>query len=163
MRDAAAIDKLSVLRDIYMGDEKTRVVLNSFADRGRSQSLTTVDSLVNRLKNADVSRQTIVRLFKHLEELEFGSFKEGRRGHPSRFSWFSSCIDIGKAAQGVASDIATIQDGLPLEEDESDRQGTLVDHSYFLRSGLTIKLSLPNDLNEREAERLASYVKTLPL
>ena len=36
-------------------------------------------------------------------------------------------------------------------------------HSFHLRPGLQIKLDLPADLTDREAERLARFVQSLPV
>lgn len=36
-------------------------------------------------------------------------------------------------------------------------------HSFHLRPGLQITIELPNDLTEREADRLARFVQSLPV
>ncbi len=39
----------------------------------------------------------------------------------------------------------------------------MMQHSFRLRPGLQISIELPGDLTEREAERLARFVQSLPL
>lgn len=40
--------------------------------------------------------------------------------------------------------------------------GALLEHRFWLRSGLSVNLTLPGDLRADEAERLAAVVRTLP-
>ncbi|MGO7634192.1 hypothetical protein [Rhizobium leguminosarum] len=45
----------------------------------------------------------------------------------------------------------------------SQNEAGMLLHSFHLRSGLQIKIELPDDLTEREAERLARFVQSLPV
>jgi transcriptional regulator with XRE-family HTH domain len=39
----------------------------------------------------------------------------------------------------------------------------MLDHSFHLRPDLQVKIALPQDLTEREAERLARFIQSLPV
>lgn len=39
----------------------------------------------------------------------------------------------------------------------------MLQHSFHLRAGLQISIELPEDLTEREAERLARFIQSLPV
>jgi hypothetical protein len=41
--------------------------------------------------------------------------------------------------------------------------GGMLQHSFHLRSGLQVVIELPDDLTDREADRLARFVQSLPV
>ena len=48
------------------------------------------------------------------------------------------------------------------DADQEDLQPSAIKHSYRLRPDFIVQIELPADLNAREAERLADFIKTLP-
>ena len=65
---------------------------------------------------------------------------------------------------GVARGIDRLKAG-ETQPDGHNEQSTAaaaaLDHSYHLRDGLQITFTLPTDLTEREADRLAMFIKSL--
>lgn len=153
----------TALREFYNENEHAKLILDDFAARTNNQRVTKVEQILSRLKLSDLPRWAVVKVFRELGEFGFGRFVEGRHGHPSRFIWSSSSVDVGRAAAGTAGiEIAPI----PAEDDEEEDEGEevpLVSHPFNLRPNLTVTIALPGDLTEKEAERLAGFLRTLPL
>lgn len=149
--------ELAKLREVYGSGEAARAILDDFAQRTNNQRVTRVEQVLSRLRSANVQRGEVIALFRHLEELEHGTFVEGRKGHPSRFVWASSLIDVGKAAQGDAAAISPVSISASADE-ESDEIRSYV---FPLRSGTDAGLELPADLTLKEAERLCAFLRSL--
>lgn len=47
--------------------------------------------------------------------------------------------------------------------DHATQESGVLRHSFHLRPGLQITMELPDDLTDREAERLAQFVQSLPV
>ena len=144
------------LRELHKSDEAARIILDDFAGRINNQRVTEVDQLMRRLRSADLSRASVIRFFKTLDELGHGEFIVGRKGSASRFRWISDPIDVGKAAQGEDLSIASMPEP---EAPASD----MVTHQFNLRPGMPVTIDLPADFNEKEAERLSGFLRSLPL
>ena len=153
----------TALREFYNENEHAKLILDDFAARTNNQRVTKVEQILSRLKLSDLPRWAVVKVFRELGELGFGRFVEGRHGHPSRFVWSSSSVDVGRGAAGTAGiEIAPV----PAQDDEEEDEGeevSLVSHSFNLRPNLAVTIALPGDLTEKEAERLAGFLRTLPL
>jgi hypothetical protein len=102
----------------------------------------------------------VVAVLKELEKAGCGKFMVGRRKHKSRMRWDVDATALRSVATGEADDLPAIEHDLPLT-DASEESGLLI-HSYNLRPGLTVALSLPVDLSRSEAERLAKFIESLP-
>ncbi len=146
--------ELIKLREVYSGSAKA--MLDDFASRTNSQRITKVDQILNRLRSADVQRSEAIALFRKLQDFGYGKFIEGRKGHPSRFVWSSSPIDVGKAAQGDES-ITSVS----IDAATDDNFGEMRDYVFPLRIGTDATFELPTDLTQKEAERLSAFLKTL--
>jgi hypothetical protein len=147
------------LRTLYGTDSAFKAVCDDFAGREKCSWRSAVDRTSQR---TGLPRGEIVRVFKRLAEIQgIGQFVVGRRGAPSRFEWNQSSLSVGRAAGGEVSELeerpASSQD---VEQDDAD---LLVTHRFRLRSDVEIELRLPANFQKGEAERLADYVKTLPL
>jgi hypothetical protein len=81
------------------------------------------------------------------------------KGHPSRFVWSSSSIEVGRAAKGENVSITAVA-SVETEEDEAN---DIIAHKFYLRAGLTVTINLPADFSEKEAERLSGFLKSLPV
>ena len=104
----------------------------------------------------------MIKVFEQLAELEYGRFVEGRHGHPSRFIWSSSSVDVGRAA--IGTDVVEIALVAAQDDEEDDEEEVpLVSHPFNLRPGVTVSIALPGDLTEKEADRLAGFLQSLPL
>jgi hypothetical protein len=149
------------LKSLYQDNATARLILDEAARRQRSQSETKVDRIISLLaaQGHEISRGDIIGAFRSLEDLGAGQFMTGRRGLPSRFVWSVGMVSVGKAAAGEPQDIEEI----PAEELEEAASSDVLVHSFHLRTNLQITLELPADLSGAEADRLANFVKTLPI
>ncbi len=128
-------------------------LLDHFASRVRDRKVIEVDRLEQLLP--DVTRAEIIDVFRKLDELGFGRFVVGRRGASSRFEREVSLPSLGRAAAGRGAVIAA-------PDDPDDAEDDLICHQYRLRPTFTAQIHLPADLTAKEAERLASFIQTLP-
>lgn len=124
--------------------------------RHRNAAITTVEQAMEWTKG---ERREVVDLFKQLDETSIGTFVIGRRGAQSRFEWAVRLTDVGYAYAGEIEEIE------PASQDDLQDETILdehVEHEYRLRPNLKVILSLPSNLTKREAERLSSFIATLP-
>lgn len=154
-----ASSDLVSLRAAYASGASAKAILDDFANRTNNQRVTKVDQILNRLRSASVQRWEAIALFRKLEELGHGSFVEGRRGHPSRFVWSSSQIDVGKAAQGADAPIAPV----PTESAPDEGVDEMRKYLFPLRNSADVSFELPTNLTQKEADRLGAFLKTLAI
>jgi hypothetical protein len=110
-----------------------------------------VDDLTKTLRAEKhvVERYELVALFKEYAGKNMGTFYSGRRGHPTRLVWRRKPRDLGAAApEGAISAAQT---------------GRMLEHPLPIRPGLSVRLTLPEDLTAAEANRVATFVQSLPL
>jgi hypothetical protein len=149
------------LKDLYQRNAAARLILDQAARRQRNQSETKVDRLMAVLaaEGHEVSRGDIIDALRSLENLNAGQFVTGRRGWPSRFIWNVGMVSVGKAAAGEPQEIETI----PSENSEEPPESAMLAHSFYLRVDTPVTIELPFDLTKAEAERLAAFIRTLPI
>jgi len=155
----AVAPELTKLREVYSSGLAAKAMLNDFASRTNNQRVTKVDQILNRLRAYNVQRWECIALFRKLEELGHGKFIEGRKGHPSRFVWASSPVDVGKAAQGAEAPITPVSS----DGETDDNAGEMRDYVFPLRTDTDATFELPIDLTQKEAERLSAFLKTLAI
>ena len=105
-RDLEACDvDVAGLRKFYRVDLNAPKILDIFASRPNDSHITTVSSLVARLKGAGfaITRPEIMRVFRALERFNCGKFiKEksivSRANSTSRFEWRVSLVSVGRRA-----------------------------------------------------------------
>lgn len=148
-------DRIDTLRALYKTSEVAAKILDHFASRVRDRRVVKVDQIEKVL--SDITRADIIDVFRKLEELGFGRFVVGRRGASSRFEREVSLPSLGKAAAGQGTIVAASNDS-----DDTDEEPATVRHQYRLRPTFAAQIELPADLTEKEAERLASFIRTLP-
>lgn len=162
--DVAQVQALMELSDL------ARSFLESLAERSHNRRVTLVDSVVKKFR---ANRRDVIELFKAMADAGLGEFIVGRRQSPSRFKWLSRMTDVGRAAIGEADEIGVLDASelQDLDEDEDDLGIDLdedfldcYDHTFMLRAGYEpITISLPKDLTAQEAERIATFVRALPM
>jgi hypothetical protein len=116
----------------------------------------------------------IVNLFKTLEENNFGKYTIGRREQKTRF--ISSELSLNQLAEKVLGkdQILEKEDSRQnvveknvsqndLESNVARDERDTVDYPFPLRPNLTITLTLPTNLTDSEADRLAGFIKALPM
>jgi hypothetical protein len=119
-----------------------------------------VDLVVER---TGAERRDVVRFLRELEALKAGRLVVGRRKQKTRFVWsdrFDVVATVKKAL--ILQGKTTAEPDVDVERTAADTTSTLFRHRYRLRPSLEVELALPTDLTQREAERLADFLKTLP-
>ncbi len=90
------------LTKAYKEDETTRAILDRFANISKNICEITVDKLDDQLP---FLRTAIIASLKQLGEYRWGTFKNGRKGHPSRFESPYSLRKIGQLAGHIPEDL----------------------------------------------------------
>ena len=144
----------------------------------RETELDTIETAVG------LSRLQAVALCKQLQEAAVGRFVAGRRGRPSRLEWnvdpravgaviaqaegdaqadepepadFDDAPEPRRSSRQAQPAAAPAAPAAVLEREDEDR------YSFRLRSDRQVHVSLPIDLTQREAARLAEFVRALGL
>lgn len=105
----------------------------------------------------------IVELFKEFSKLDVGDYIVGRKGAETRISWNFDVKSIASMAKGESSEVRSVPVDAPRDDDEEDQNPEgFMTHSFALRPDVKVDLSLPLDLSDKEADRLAGWVKSLP-
>ena len=149
------------LRHLYSENETARMLLDHMAGRERNQRVTKLKVILRRLRSdgSTVTKSNLIAAFRELENLDCGRYIEGRHGHDSRFDWQQTkSLVASRAAQSFESDPEAITD-----ETEETYDYDVLDHAFYLREDYLVNLTLPVDLTENEAKRLAAFVKSLPI
>jgi hypothetical protein len=149
------------LRELYKSNLIASSFLDHAAQRERDRGETSVEraQTILRDEGTEASRGQIVDFYQRLEQLGCGKFIVGRWNKHSRFSWSVSIVSVGKAAAGEQEVVHNI----PETGAESAEEVDSLDHSFHLRPGTSVSIELPIDLTTQEAERLAAFIKTLPM
>lgn len=143
------------LRSLYQHNEAATSFFDWFNDRGKGSRETKARVAADRT-GRDYSE--IVELFRSFERLGLGRFLVGRRGAETRFDWEYDVKSLARIAIGEANEPEEVAD----DATEDDEGEDMLEHAFNLRPNLTVTLSLPENFSGREAERLASWIKSLP-
>jgi hypothetical protein len=172
------------LQDIYKANANTKLAFKYFSSCTPEENTVTAEELDKFFKENGVSdaRPQIVRLFQDLQNRHFGEYKIGRRTQKTRF--ISSRLNLRKLGkivlQGSQASITMAEKmgqsstigNTPQNNTESDQKAfftsvesgiDMVPYPFPLRPNLTITLNLPKNLTDSEADRLAGYIKALPI
>ena len=147
------------LQRLYEESDTYRVFFEDLAKKRRHISKIDVDLAVRKTSG---NRKEIIELFRKLEELGAGEFKVGRRGHESRLEWSVDSRAVGKVAAGEPVEIEQVEDFQDEDILEEEDDG-LTRHEFRLRKGLMVSFELPDDLTSDEAQRLGTFLSSLPL
>ena len=151
------------LRDAYQSEPAVAAVCDEMASRKRNQGETKLRRILARLEGngSGLRKHEAIAAFRTLEECGCGQYIAGRHGHPSRFAWAVSSLDACEAAQGKSNTV----DPLPETDEDEGLEAELeaVTHYLRLRDDFEIELELPDDLTQREAERICYFVNALSL
>ncbi len=150
----------SRLRSIYGKNSAVKSLLNVYAT-GKLGVLETSVSRAAQL--AGVDYREMLQALRDLAEAGAGEFKVGRHGAKSRIVWEYHVRSLAAAARGEGGPIklTEVEEKELAEEAEDVEEGDVV-HEFLLRPGKKIRLTLPSDLTQREAERLGGFIQSLP-
>ncbi len=155
---------LTLLQALCSESEVTKTFFAVIARRKNNAKETRVNRTTRLLELDGVAatKSQIVRIMQRLEELGLGRYIPGRHSSPSRFEWSTSALEVAKAATGqeAALDV-NIPPGPELADDDGEVDS--LEHRFHLRQDLEIAIELPADLSRHEAERLAAFIRTLPI
>lgn len=153
--DSALCDSLKA---IYGKNEAAKALLDTFATRKRDVAETTVHRAAQL---AGVDYNEMLRALREIAEAGAGEFKVGRKGAKSRIEWEYGVRSLAAAARGEGRPVK-LDDIEEVETvEDSEEEGDVV-HEFLLRPGKKVRFVLPSDLTQREAERLAGFVQSLP-
>lgn len=111
-----------------------------------------------RDEGEEVIRDEIIDAFRCLEKLGAGQFVIGRGTRPSRFVWRTGMVSLGRRAAGLPREADAL-----CEERRRRPKDNARAHTFHLRADWPVTFHLPLDLAHDEIERLAAYLKTLPM
>lgn len=159
-------DIISKLRQLCAESDASRRFFELLAARKNNPTSTKVDLILRFLlrEGMEVTRQEIIEIMKGLQALGLGEFIPGRHSKPSRFAWARSAIEVGQVATGESEKIDLSGTGFARDPIDGDAdEDEFREHQFHLRPDFVASIELPVDLTPLEAERLAAFVKTLPL
>ncbi|PTX98170.1 hypothetical protein DB345_04855 [Spartobacteria bacterium LR76] len=159
------IDTINRLKSLYGESPVNNLFFNIIARRKNKASITKVDRILGLMLNEDenVNRGEIVRLMQELDALGFGRFVPGRHSKPSRMEWSVDVRELAKAAMGESETVSEVQPGELDDDHEEDTDCDVLEHKFYLRSDCLVSIKLPVDLTAAEADRLAGFLKSLPI
>lgn len=155
--------QIDALRNAYNSDPAVTAICDEMASRERNQTETKLTRILARLRNdgRTVRKPDAIAGFRTLEECGCGQYVPGRHGWPSRFVWSVGSLAACQTAQGVDTSVETLPESN--EDEELDAEIDTLSHSLQLRVDFDAELQLPTDLTQREAERIAMFVKAIPM
>lgn len=166
---------------LSLKEKQTFTAIGDFLFNG-DKALYTVDEIIeafpkpNTKHSESTYRSEVVQFLQRLQQYGAGTFTIGRREQKSRFSIFPGVKEVLRSRIGKLTTQDTresrylwpgekaIKPEMPVERSRtSPDTEELVGHSFVLRRGCKVEFALPVDLTEQEADRLAHFIKTLPL
>ena len=108
-------------------------------------------------------RPQVIDFFKKCDSEGIGKYWIGRRSQPTRLK-----LLISKKALKEAIKASKGMPGMPIGEFEKPKQLIVNDkldrvtHQHLLRAGDKITIELPSDFNRKDAQRLKSWIDTIP-
>ena len=156
---------IDALRNAYAADAAVAAICDELASRQRKQQKTKLRRMLHLLEASTdhpPKKHQLIAAFRTREGLGAGQYVEGRHGHPSRFEWSVNTLEACRAARGEVVDAQEMHAVHPDDtDDETDE--SILDHYFNLRADYQLELQLPINLSQEEAERLATFVRSLPL
>lgn len=166
MKDETPIN-LEKLKRLYGKNKAAKKLLDYLARRKNNVNQTTVARLESELSSDGVTRAQIFEILKELTKLHYGELKIGRKGQVSRMIWAVGIVSLGQAASGQCNTVNKI---LPDDDEEEETKAPkekpadhrLMSVTYRLRVDLVTEFVLPENLTQKEANRLADFIKSQP-
>jgi hypothetical protein len=152
--------KVDLLKQSYESNPAVKAICNHMASRAKNQIQTPLHRIIYYFdqEGSDFKRSDLIAAFRRLEMAECGKYVEGRHGWKSRFVWVVQSKLVSGAAQGTQTAAELINDDITAEDAVEDE---MIEHTYVLRSDLSVSIELPADLSRNEAERLSLFIGSL--
>jgi hypothetical protein len=155
-------DVVKQIRKLYEKSEAAKAFFEWAADRQKDAAETRIERLEYM---ADLGHREAIELARTLSEIGCGEFVVGRRGAKSRVKWNYSLRSMGEAAKGEIAELKHVSSEAEQDddlEDEVEIEENAIRHTFQLRPDNTVTIDLPSDLSKKEAERLATFIQSLP-
>lgn len=164
--DSSKVD-LASIRRLYNDNPTARAILDNFANRKKISRETTVAAIFTDLPRHGyqhkLTHHQIVEVLEKLGAYGCGRLVQDNNVLRTKLVWNEnvSMKDIGRvASQEDSAGARKIQ----TEHNVGIPAGRLISHTYRLRSDYPpIKIELPEDFTRTEANRVADFIKTLPI
>ncbi|MBL4634768.1 MAG: hypothetical protein JKY56_12920 [Kofleriaceae bacterium] len=155
---------IAKVRALYESDPLAERILEKFAERKRAPrgGITTSRLIWQWFKDDGFTNREINKVLRELADAGAGEFILGRRGGHTRICWSTPVIGLARAVIDGESEIEEVE----YEEEafEEDIDGNDLPARLMIRPGLTVEiLGLPQDLTQKEAEKITEFVRILPL
>ncbi|OSJ13746.1 hypothetical protein BST63_18880 [Bradyrhizobium canariense] len=127
---------------------------------------TTYEELQSILK---MNRTETLSYAADIEKAGIGERIVGRRKAKSRIRWLYTPQSIAAAARGLSDNLEPVSSSnFPVATASADvvssaQDSGEADHVFQLRRDRRVTFRLPKDLTSKEADRLAAFLKTLPM
>jgi hypothetical protein len=164
MQKRLSDDMAPRLVDLYKADPVARKIFDWLAERVNDANETPIDRAAEK---AAASYADAFKVFRVFEEIGIGRVIEGRRGHKTRFAWAFSVKSVGAAAREERTGLSDIEPTPKAGDQKDDARAEVASlrtfpHRLQLRPDFELKLELPHDLSAKEAERIATWARSLP-
>jgi hypothetical protein len=159
---------IKAIRTLYKSNPIAKALFDDFSKRARSESVHTADRILEIVQQAGVStRYWAIMRFLKMELAPTGCcrFIIGRRGQDTRVTWSFDIVDLGKSAIGEDVLIEASAKNETSANGKSDDAHVMMAVSFPLRplDSVDAVIQIPRNLSQSEAQRLADFIKTLPV
>lgn len=144
------------IADLYRNDDCARALFDWFHNRTNSARETKARVASDR---TGFEYGYIVELLKKLDDIGVGKYVVGRKGAETRIIWEFDVKSLAKIALGESQELQSVPTDAPQDDDDPEDE---IKHDFALRPDKTVMFRLPVNLTQREADRLASWIRSLP-
>lgn len=169
---AASNSLVRAVKELYKSDEVVKAILDHCHGRSKNFRTSSADTLLNLVRRSGlrVGRSKVIAALKELEDAGCGMFVVGRRQNPSRLEWHVQTVSLAQAVRGERTLVEELGPDEGVDEEDDDELSlndiatdlSMLTHVFHLRPGMSVGLTLPDDLTVKEAARLADFIRTLP-
>ncbi|MEM8627376.1 MAG: hypothetical protein AAGF32_05500 [Pseudomonadota bacterium] len=142
------------LKALYRENDDARAFIDSLGSRKVGVRQTKVRVAADQ---CGLAHSQMLAVFRKLNALGIGKVKEGRNGHETRIKWRFHVVSIWEVATGQTMQLRE------LDDPNKDVFNAGTEHSYAVRPDFNCTITLPADITDVEAVRIAKWLKTIPL
>ncbi len=151
------------LSQLNAENRAAQVFFAAFAERRRAFPQNSIQDVIDigRRQNQTIAPAEVEAFFEALEAAECGQTVHDEAG--TRFVWVFKATQVSRAALRVASEPRALSEPLAALPQTGANSIETVAHALRLRADWTLNLQLPADFTPAEAERVAHFLRALPL
>jgi hypothetical protein len=120
--------------------------------------------------NFVLDRGEAIEYLQEFSKRHWGTYVVGRRGYSTRIILFplvtkalKDTTVLTSTSPGNGGSSPSADKGSPAYDTSPSESGNLIEHTYQLRPDYRVAFSLPADLNDKEATRMAKFIESLPM